>query len=484
MTKHLDDPMDGVTEAKADPDRHHMEEAVLATLAKGGPDDPFQEVFLDAYINGTLTFSRSDLDEVAKVLMALICVEGRIADEVIVRGKLQSIPAVEVLPRILGGSRAVDTDTARAYIGKLHELDMLRGVERLGDIFRKSIDHIKTKGGDIRNKGGDIMAAMTDLAQNFYDVTAKKLTKKAVAEAEAAKGFFDILDARRGDGRDWTGLDSGFRHLNEILNGLSEGVIVLNGMPSCGKTTLAKQIADYVAEKEKVPVLFYSFEQSAEELRIKSLARLSLVDSRVIWKGRTGSDNWERIEKANAEYLSGPGPYLTIIEAGLTDTVEAIRAEALTAKRKAGVEKMLLILDYLQIIPAAKDAPDALRERVDWNLSELRRLSRDLQSPVMVVSALSRGACGDPRTPPTMTAMKESGGIECSADAVIALWRDKDESEHMTRADGRSSVRVEAHVLKNRNGELAKVKLDFMPAWALFTEAGKEGLSYDAALGK
>ena len=34
-------------------------------------------------------------------------------------------------------------------------------------------------------------------------------------------------------------------------------------MPSAGKTSLSKQIADQVADKEKVPVLFFTYEQGA-----------------------------------------------------------------------------------------------------------------------------------------------------------------------------------------------------------------------------
>jgi len=266
------------------------------------------------------------------------------------------------------------------------------------------------------------------------------------------------------------------------LNGLPDGVIILAGAPSCGKTTLAKQIADHVAEVEKVPVLFYSFEQSAEELRIKSLSRLSSVDSRVIMKGRTNDTIWGRVEKADQEYRHGPGPYLTIIEAGRTDTVDSIRAAALMAKHKAGDKPILLVLDYLQIIPAGKGAPDALRERIDVNLTELRRLSRDLKSPVLIVSSQNREGYKK-NEKPSLAALKESGGIEYTADAVICLWRDKQESESLTRQFDRTTDRINAFVLKNRNGELAQVKMDFTKPWALFTDAGKEALDYDAALG-
>jgi replicative DNA helicase len=163
-----------------------------------------------------------------------------------------------------------------------------------------------------------------------------------------------------------------------------------------------------------------SFEQSKEELRIKSLARISSVDARSIWKGRTGDKNWDQIVHAEREYREGPGRWLTIIEAGRDDTLDRIRNVALMTKHRAGDKQILLIIDYLQIIPSGKDAPESLREKVDWNLSELRRLSRDLKSPVLVISSQNREAYKGNKAP-TLAALKESGGIEYSADGVLCL---------------------------------------------------------------
>ena len=479
MKDRLKERMDNAQEAEADPDRHHMEEAILATLAKAGPGDPFADAYSMAYVSETLTFSRSDLKAVGKILHEDICLQGVPADKVLLRDKLRAAGAKvadAVLTVILDGSKAVEVEVARLYMEKLRRLDEYHALDESGQEYLKAIEVVK-------KKGLNPAEAMPQLL-NFLTAHAETtgIIRPYAVEAIAAEGFLDALDARRADGRDFLGLDCGFRHLNHVLNGLPDGVIILAGAPSCGKTTLAKQIADTVAEVEKVPVLFYSFEQSAEELRIKSLARLSSVDSRVIWKGRTGTDTWAKVAKAAEEYLQGPGPCLTIIEAGRKDTVEAIRAAALMARRKAGDKPVLLVLDYLQIIPAGKDAPDALRERIDANLSELRRLSRDMKSPVLVISSMNREAYKENK-PPTMAALKESGGIEYSADAVICLWRDKDESETLTRDLSMKTDRIEAHVLKNRNGELARVKLNFTKAWALFSDEGKESLDYDAALG-
>ena len=480
MTDRLKERMDNATEAETDLDRHQMEEAILATLAKAGPGDPFADAYSMAYISETLTFSRSDLKAIGDALHEDICLQGVPADAVLLRDKLRAAGAKvadAVLTVILDGSKAVDAAVALLYIEKLNRLDKYHALDESGREYLKAIETIKKKGLSPEEVVPQVLNFLTAHAE------VKKIIRSFPVEADAAEDFLDILNNRRADGRELLGLDCGFSHLNEVLNGLPDGVIILAGAPSCGKTTLAKQIADTVAEVEKVPVLFYSFEQSAEELRIKSLARLASVDSRRIWKGREGDTEWKKVEAAAEAYRQGPGPYLTVIEAGRKDTVEAIRAAALMAQRKAGGKRVLLVLDYLQIIPAGKDAPDALRERIDANLSELRRLSRDLKSPVLVISSMNRDAYRKNERP-TMAALKESGGIEYSADAVICLWRDKEESKRLTENYKRLTVRVETHVLKNRNGELAKVKLDFTPEWSLFMEKDKEDLDYAAALGE
>lgn len=464
-------PLDGLvadaTEAEVDNNRHQMEEAILATLAKVGPGDPFVDEFSLAYTSGALTFSRADLKAIGDALHEDICLQGVRADANLLLGKLRTAKVPDaVLKAILDGSKDVGVSHALRYIENLNRLDKYHALDESVREYAKVVEKIKKKGLEPEEAVPQILNFLTSHAE------AGNIIRSHPVERDAAEGFLDILNARRTDGRDYLGLDCGFHHLNEVLNGLPNGVIILGGMPSCGKTSLAKQIADHVAEVEKVPVLFYSYEQSAEELRIKSLARLSSVDSRHIWKGRSVAAEWSEVEKADEDYRKRPGPYLKIIEAGRKDTVEAIRAAALMAKRKAGDKPVLLVLDYLQIIPGGEDAPDALRERIDANLSELRRLSRDLKSPVLVVSTLNRAAYGDPPKPPSMVALKESGGIEYSADVVVCLWRDEAESERLTKDYNRLTLRVEAHVLKNRNGELATkdpIKLNFTPAWSLFS---------------
>ena len=61
----------GAVEAEADPDRHGMEEAILATLVREGPDRPFCGTFYEAHTAKKLTFSRADLRAFADAAWSL-----------------------------------------------------------------------------------------------------------------------------------------------------------------------------------------------------------------------------------------------------------------------------------------------------------------------------------------------------------------------------------------------------------------------------
>ena len=482
MTKGIDELAKSATEAEAasEPNRQDMEAAVLSTVARA--DHTENQDLFTAF--DRLAWSRKDFTAIKDAIFdAVIKTGGRAADPFLVKNYLakdgESVPE-DVLEAILDGSKAVEAAVARRYVEILAEQDKRRRALALIPEFEKMVIEGKAE------------AAFGGLLKGVCNLTeSKRLVKVNATEADEIPRFMDALAVRQSSDRAFTGFDSGFKHLNEIFNGIVPGLYVLAGAPSTGKTTLAKQIADNVAELEGVPVLFFSYEQSAEELRIKSLARLAQVDSRKVWKGRTDAEAWAKVEGAAETYKAGTGQSLTIIEADREDSVDAVRTAATIAKHKAEGKRAFIVLDYLQIMPTPEEVHgiNGIKDKVDFNLSELRRLSRDLDSPVLVISSQNREAYRMNK-PPTMAGLKESGGIEYTADAVLCLWRNKSETDKMETdrqkrcPEDPKTIRVEIHVLKNRNGELAKVKTDFTPAWALFLEGIKEDLSYDSALGE
>lgn len=302
------------------------------------------------------------------------------------------------------------------------------------------------------------------------------------SEGELLQEYVDSLKAAVGD-RPYLGLDCGFNALNMLWNGLCPGLVVVAGQPACGKTTFCKQVADEVARRERVPVVYVSLEQSREELRVKSLARLSAelaevggtepLDTLTIIRGQWGTGEKaqrrrEALDRAVDEYASFAG-HLYVVEGTAETTVQAIRQVALwvLARHEAAMEgggargRCLVIVDYLQKLPLSPEdgrRVSSLRERIDLQVLRLRQLARELDSPVLVVSSQARDFYNDA----SMRVFKESGEIEYSADvAAVLVEKDGEGQERLARDVGLVTV-------KNRNGPRGAVGFEFQPQYARF----------------
>ena len=280
--------------------------------------------------------------------------------------------------------------------------------------------------------------------------------------------FRGLMELQRGT--EFRGLDSGFRHLNQIANGLDAGLWVLAAKPSLGKTTFLWQVCQQVALLNQVPVVFVSMEQSEAELRGKSLSRLSKINGRHIARGRLHACDAEslgRLQRAALDYFR-IARHLTIIPGDPSTTVEEIGQAAEAAMARGRADRCLIAVDYLQILPptpADAARPASVKDRVDLNVSALRQLARRLDSPVVAISSENRAGYNGKH----LGVFKESGGIEYSADiaAIMTLHEDGPPSA------GCPSRVVDLNIVKNRNGELGRVRFKFYPERAEFLETEK-----------
>ncbi len=277
---------------------------------------------------------------------------------------------------------------------------------------------------------------------------------------------------------------TGFKKLDEENNGFASGLYVVGGIPSVGKTTFAYQLADQLV-KQGQHVMFFSLEQSKFELSIKSIARTGrqnypshTYSNLRIRKGETN----EYVEKAIEDYKK-TSKNMLVIEGGDGCTVEMIRNRVAEYKSMTQI-KPCVFVDYLQLIePPKRDGrtiTDA-RQAVDMNVTALKRLSREFNIPVVVISSLNRTNYSNEIG---FESFKESGGIEYSADTVwglqLALLSDKDfskkdESEKrrlISEAKAEPQRKIELVCLKNRNGKSSyRVKFNYEPSFDLYEEA-------------
>ena len=270
---------------------------------------------------------------------------------------------------------------------------------------------------------------------------------------------------------------TGFAELDSVMNGglVDSRLYVLGAISSLGKTTLALQMADYIAEHGR-PVLFVTIEQSARELVAKSLSRLTCETggdfSRVSasdvdnprQRAKWGESVRREFDRAFTRYNDEICPNMRMMEADGKPTPQKVEAVARIMADYYGVPPVVFV-DYLQII-APEDDKGTDKRATDDNVTDLRQAARRLQTPIIVISSLGRAAYYGPVD---MTSFKESGSIEYGADVLLGLQVQgiKDEvkgkKEYEARRDAGDLIErekakevryCEIAVIKNRGGAL------------------------------
>lgn len=281
-------------------------------------------------------------------------------------------------------------------------------------------------------------------------------------------------------------LKTGFKSIDQIFGGgMYDGLYVFGAIPSLGKTTLVMQIADRFAINNH-HVMIASLEMSRFELMARSISRLTLSfikepgmdatklkTSRQIMDGRLYKDYEHHdhlmIGLATERYAKYCGNIF--VKEGVGDIgVNEIRQMVVEHIEQTGVTP-ILIVDYAQIL-APYDVRATDKQNLDKATLELKRISRDFSTPVLVVSSFNRGGYN---TKAGFASFKESGALEYGADVVIGLQMAGagEEGFDSTEAKNRNPRQVEAVILKNRSGKTGDVVMfDYYPAYNAFFDRG------------
>ena len=281
--------------------------------------------------------------------------------------------------------------------------------------------------------------------------TARRTRDRQLQESLTAE-LERIEQAARSD-QVVTGLPTGFGELDEMLNGLHRGrLYVIAARPGMGKTTIVQNIAADAALRLQRKVLFGSLEMGESELAQRHLASESGVAHRRIERAQLRDSDWPALlETVNA---AGKARFFTLDEPDLS--VFELRAHARqVAVREHGLD--LVVIDYLQLMRA--DPPSNNRtEDVSSFSRGLKRLARELDTPVIAVSQLSRQVEQRTDKRPLLSDLRESGQIEADADAVIMLYRDDYYHE-----DSERPGETELLVRKNRHGATGDCAIKLLP---------------------
>jgi replicative DNA helicase len=128
-----------------------------------------------------------------------------------------------------------------------------------------------------------------------------------------------------------------------------------------------------------------------------------------------------------------------------------VRAQVRTWKRKKDIK--LVIIDYLQILRPADVKNDTRERQVNRLAEDCKLLAREFDVHVLALAQVGRGSTMREDKRPTMSDLRESGGIEAHADNIILLHRD----------DKNMPGQIEFNVEKNRHGRTGQLVMDWAP---------------------
>lgn len=319
--------------------------------------------------------------------------------------------------------------------------------------------------GDQKDANDALNADREALEYNIKNVL--DLSRLEYVKEKSVAGYMDAYIDYLEKGQET--FPTGFPKLDKRLGGgFPTGLIVLGAVSSAGKTTFLLQVADNMTGAG-YDVLYFSLEMSKREIITKSLSRLTYInsqakygsdylakDTRTIMRAVSDFNESERghFNEALKEYEKH-APHMFILEgddgANGELNVDGIR-ERVERHINATGKRPVVFIDYLQILPPVNPkATDT--EAVRYNVKALKDLSRDYDTPVIVISSFNRESYNGAAV---MESFKQSGGIEYSADLLLTLDFNGvgNKGFSLDEAKKKYPREIGLRPLKDRNGDI------------------------------
>lgn len=250
---------------------------------------------------------------------------------------------------------------------------------------------------------------------------------------------------------------TGFASLDSLLNGgFAAGTLATIGArPSTGKTTFAINIVSHEPNRK---VLFFSLEMTSRMIYDRLVSDIADVEYHLAFRHRLPI---ETVRAVVEQY-----PQLTIVD-NITD-VETI-VEMIYTQRPE-----LVIIDFVQIITGNRRFVDN-RQRIDYISQALKQAAKSTGCCIITLSQITRAG----KDKPTMSDLKESGGLEQDSDYVLLLHRPYVND----KSDGKNEPGDTTVILdKNKFGNTKEIKFDFNGRRQRFTENGAEQIARPAKI--
>ena len=388
-------------------------------------------------------------------------------------------------------SRKIDRYTIADYLedkGKINAAgtrEYLYGIADMVAVLRNIDDYIGSvveksrlrKLYAVLNKFAQMSSAGRQSADSIIDGSVTELSsmKKdddTVGFEKLDKIVRDTLNYIKdvANGKVKKSVNTGFSKLDKKMGGMAPGSLnIIAARPGMGKTAFAINIATNVATMYGVPVNIFSLEMSKAEIGNRVLAARTKATARDLQSANVSQEVQDQILNAIRE-LQNLQIYVDD-QSSVTPVTMLTKLKELKAAGKLG----LVIVDYIQLMGAGTNRAGANRQSEIADISRsLKLMAKEMDTPIIALSQLSRGAEQRTDHTPMLSDLRDSGAIEQDADTVIFIDRpdyyNKDKSEEKQEINDANII-----LAKNRKGETGVVKLKWWGRRTMFFEEDDKG---------
>lgn len=207
---------------------------------------------------------------------------------------------------------------------------------------------------------------------------------------------------------------TGIGQIDKYISGLRpSGLYVLAGRPGMGKTTLAVNFAEKLADDK--PVLFFSLEMPSNELSMRLIAGLTGISVSDQMNANLQADDMRKIIDAQQKLKK-----LKLFiddRAGVDINYITSQARRFARKHKGGT----IIIDYLGLIRGDNRMNKV--HQIEEITTRLKGLAKEINAPVLLLSQLSRALENREDKRPLLSDLRDSGAIEQDADVIMFTYR-------------------------------------------------------------
>lgn len=296
------------------------------------------------------------------------------------------------------------------------------------------------------------IASLADV-ESVRDELSRLETSIDDDEYDHQQAVIDLYDNVEHQKEGLSGYDTGFRDLNNYLDGFQEGNLIISAArPSMGKT--AKMLSHTIKHCEKGGITaVFSLEMDAESLNRRMISAIGRIDGHKMRNPKQyfSRDDWGKftnslaiLEKMNLHIYDKSG-----------QTVSDVKQKVRKLRKQNPDAEILVQIDYLQLMRTDKNY-ESKNIEVGEITRSLKDLAKDEQVPVYLLSQLSRGVTARQDKRPIMSDIRDSGSVEQDADVIEFLHRDD-----YYDAETENQNIIEVIIAKQRNGSVGTVELAY-----------------------